>query len=147
MKTDISDSRCFPSPPVPFFFGLLITSSRGLLFRPPLSFPSPSHTQKAEPCLNPAALINLTDFVNYLFCWPTAYVWAPSRPSLKYSMWDRCHRWNYRPGIDNLKQMQSIPSSLALAFIPLLVDYYNFFSGLLKKSQGYLAGKSIGLID
>lgn len=32
----------------------------------------PSHTQKAEPYLNPAALINLTDFVNYLFGWPAA---------------------------------------------------------------------------
>lgn len=34
----------------------------------------PTNTQKAEPCLNPAALINLTDFVNYLFGWLTACV-------------------------------------------------------------------------
>ena len=45
-----------------------------------------SHKQKAEPCLNPAALINLTDFVNYLFGWLTDWLswWMWTCPSLKY---------------------------------------------------------------
>lgn len=79
MKMDINDSHCFPLLLLPFFFGSLIASSRELL-------PPPSHTQKAEPCLNPAALINLTDFVNYLFGWLTAslFLCVCARPSLKY---------------------------------------------------------------
>lgn len=67
MKMDISDSHCFPSCLLSLSFGL----------RNPVQLGSPvppTNTQKAEPCLNPAALINRTDFVNYLFGWLTACV-------------------------------------------------------------------------
>lgn len=60
-----------------------------------------SHTQKAEPCLNPAALINLTDFVNYLFGWLTACVsvCVCVRENVPlWSIWDVCHGWNNPTG-------------------------------------------------
>lgn len=57
-------------------FSLVLFSLSSLWLHNHIQLGSPgsplTNTQKAEPCLNPAALINLTDFVNYLFGWLTA---------------------------------------------------------------------------
>lgn len=103
---DINDSHCFPS-------------SRGVPFYPSL-------TQKAEPCLNPAALINLTDFVNYLFGWLTASMWVCVRthPPLKYSGRMPRLKQPHWPGTDNLEQRRRrIPSVIFFSLWRHLFSY------------------------
>lgn len=89
----------------------------------------PSHTQKAEPCLNPAALINLSDFVNYLFGWLTASLCVREHVPL-WSIWDACHGWN-NPSSDNLEQRSSrrrrIPPFFLFFFFPSLWCHVSFY--------------------